>query len=64
LEEQWILRRGDVPACSLKKITGGWTATLLNANGISSSTIQLSDLMSLAQAQKMCEIELQRRGWK
>jgi hypothetical protein len=63
--EQWILRLGNVPACSLRRdVRGGWHASLLLLTGISCRIQLLGSGETLAQAQARCENELREMGWR
>ncbi len=66
LEEQWIRRMNNAPVVSLKRSVGieGWSASMLNTNGLGVKVMHLSHHMNLETAQFACENELVNMGWK
>lgn len=68
LTEQWIFRTraANIPACSLKRdeeIRDAWRASILNRNGISTVSHYILAPTTLNEAQRVCEIELEKIGW-
>jgi hypothetical protein len=64
IEEQWILRIGPAPACSLKQAgIGQWRVSLMNLSGISAVQMELK-ASSLVAAKTACELELLAMGWQ
>jgi hypothetical protein len=64
LQEQWILKVGTAPVCSLKRgeDAGTWAASLLHITGISTTMLHVAEGV-LEQAQRRCETELRLMGW-
>ena len=63
LNEHWILNRNGLSVCSLKRDIDGWTASILNFGGISSTEMHLTSKSTTDQAKLACELELARKGW-
>lgn len=65
LQEQWIKRAGNKPACSLRRgeSIGTWEARLLNHDGIS-CVVMHTAATTLEIAQHYCETELRGMGWE
>lgn len=64
LEAQWLFRPDKKPLCSLKADGAtGWTASLLNASGISVAMLDIDDA-PLDIARIECEQVLRTMGWE
>lgn len=64
MEEQWLFRPDTAPLCALKRGADGWYASLLNATGISTAVVHMGPSTLLEEAEKTCEAELRRMGWR
>lgn len=64
LTEQWIMRVGNAPVCSLKQghKPDVWVASLLNLTGISCAVLH-SNGSTLEQAKQEAEVALRDMGW-
>jgi hypothetical protein len=62
LQEQWIMKVGPAPACSLRRNGADWTASLLNTSGISAVALDIDDA-TLEEAKLACECALSGMGW-
>lgn len=65
LDEQWIYKTENAPACSLRHDDSvyTWQARILNRSGIS-TTVAHFEAITLLEAQEECEALMRRKGWR